>query len=228
LLPPIGSLLVLRHNHPSSRYAGQDRLGQKVWEGGLLRRLPLYDDHAANASAVTRDYVLDMEGGNDGRPPLLSIFGGKITTYRRLAEHALSLLQPALGNPEDPSWTATAPLPGGDIDDGDFTQFVRQLSARYGFLSAHLAYRLARAYGTRAVHILGKATQLQDLGQDFGGGLTQAEVDYLITQEWARNPEDILWRRSKLALHVPAETTKSLAQYLQSPAVLEKIRQGGS
>ncbi|MFA7655611.1 glycerol-3-phosphate dehydrogenase [Acidithiobacillus thiooxidans] len=188
---------------------------------------PLYDDHAANASAVTRDYVLDMEGGND-IPPLLSVFGGKITTYRRLAEHALSLLQPVLGHPKNHSWTATAPLPGGDISNGDFAGFVRMLSEQYPFLSAHLAYRLARAYGTRALKILGDARQMTDLGEDFGGELTQAEVDYLVTQEWARESEDILWRRSKMALHVPADTNEKLKAYLQSPEIIAKIGQGGA
>ncbi|WP_414040500.1 glycerol-3-phosphate dehydrogenase [Acidithiobacillus sp. M4-SHS-6] len=188
---------------------------------------PLYDDHATNASAVTRDYVLDMQGGGD-TPPLLSVFGGKITTYRRLAEHALSLLQPVLGHPKDQSWTANAPLPGGDIPHGDFSGFVRSLSEQYPFLPAHLAYRLARAYGTRALKILGNARQMEDLGQDFAAGLTQAEVDYLVTQEWAREPEDILWRRSKMALHVPEDTPKKLETYLQSSEIAEKIRQGGA
>ncbi|MBN2680012.1 glycerol-3-phosphate dehydrogenase [Acidithiobacillus montserratensis] len=188
---------------------------------------PLYDDHAANASAVTRDYVLDMEGGGE-TPPLLSVFGGKITTYRRLAEHALSLLQPALGHPKDQSWTANAPLPGGDIPAGDFSGFVRTLSEEYAFLPEHLAYRLARAYGTRTRKILGNARQMIDLGQDFGGGLTQAEVDYLVTQEWARQPEDILWRRSKMALHVPEDTVQKLETYLHSLEGTEKIRQGGA
>ncbi len=187
---------------------------------------PLYDDHAANASAVTRDYVLDMEGKGE-IPPLLSIFGGKITTYRRLAEHALALLQPALGHPKGHSWTATEPLPGGDIANGDFSGFVRTLAERYPFLSAHLVYRLARAYGTRALKILGNAHRMEDLGRDFGAELTQAEVDYLVTQEWAREAEDILWRRSKMALHVPKETAEQLSAYLHSPELAEKIQQGG-
>ncbi|WP_312262238.1 glycerol-3-phosphate dehydrogenase [Candidatus Igneacidithiobacillus taiwanensis] len=173
---------------------------------------PLYDDHAANASAVTRDYVLDLQ--QDGHPPLLSVFGGKITTYRRLGEHALQLLAPALGLANISSWTASEALPGGALG-GSFESFLVRLGQRYAFLPPALCRRLARAYGSRVESILGTAQSLADLGTDFGGGLYQAEVDYLWDQEWAREAEDILWRRSKLALHVPAETPARLEAYLQ-------------
>lgn len=177
---------------------------------------PLFDDHAKNATAVTRDYVLDLESGA-GRPALLSVFGGKITTYRRLAEHALEKLLPAIGREAGKSWTAATPLPGGDIPAADFTAFLRGLQAKYPFLPPDLAYRLARAYGTRAPRILGDATALAGLGRDFGGGLTQAEVNYLVAHEWARTAEDILRRRSKLAYHAPPGTAQRLADYLQMP-----------
>jgi glycerol-3-phosphate dehydrogenase len=182
---------------------------------------PLYDDHVANASAVTRDYVLDVEGG-PSQPALLSVFGGKITTYRRLAEHALEKLLPILGASPGASWTAQAPLPGGDMPDADFASYLAGFQRAHAFLPASLARRLVRAYGTRATRIIGAARSLDELGEDFGGGLTAAEVDYLVAQEWACTVEDILWRRSKLALHVPGETPARVAAYLEQRA---RVRQ---
>jgi glycerol-3-phosphate dehydrogenase len=174
---------------------------------------PLYDDHAENASAVTRDYVLDVEGGN-GKPALLSVFGGKITTYRKLAEHALEKLLPALGRQTGAGWTAGTALPGGDMPSADFSLFLAGMRRQYPFLPPALAHRLARAYGTRMAAILGDAKNLAGLGRDLGGGLTEAEVKYLFTQEWARTADDILWRRSKLALHVPTGTAQRVTDYL--------------
>jgi len=181
-----------------------------VWTYSGVR--PLYDDAAANASAVTRDYVLDVQGAK-GEPVLLSIFGGKITTSRRLAEHALEKLEPFFAKPTKP-WTATAPLPGGDLPDSDFAAFLAGLQRAKPWLPADLARRLARAYGSRVDRILGTATDMAGLGQDFGGGLTQAEVVYLRDQEWARTAEDVLWRRSKLGLHVPPGTREALKLFL--------------
>ena len=180
-----------------------------IWTYSGVR--PLYDDAAANASAVTRDYVLDVQG-TKGEPVLLSIFGGKITTSRRLAEHALEKLEPFQAAPTKP-WTATAPLPGGDLPGADFEAFLAKLQRTRPWLPAELARRLARAYGSRVERILGDATDLAGLGQDFGGGLTQAEVTYLRDQEWARTAEDVLWRRSKLGLHVPAGTRDALRAF---------------
>jgi glycerol-3-phosphate dehydrogenase len=177
---------------------------------------PLYDDHAANASAVTRDYVLDVTGG-PGQPALLSVFGGKITTFRKLAEHALEKLLPAMGLPVGQGWTAAAPLPGGDMPNADFAAYLETIEAKYPDFPKPFLHRLTRAYGTRAVQILGDSKQLTDLGTDFGGGLTAAEIDYLVRHEWARAAEDILWRRSKLALHVPEGTAERLTAYLASP-----------
>jgi glycerol-3-phosphate dehydrogenase len=162
---------------------------------------PLYDDGAKNASAATRDYVLDLDAPK-GSAPLLSVFGGKITTYRRLAEDAIERLAPHLQPPRNKPWTATAPLPGGDMEDGDFDRFLRTLRGKYPWLDAATATRLARAYGTRAEVIIGDARGACDLGVDFGAGLFQAEIDYLIGQEFALTAEDILWRRSKLDLHL--------------------------
>lgn len=159
---------------------------------------PLYDDHAANASAVTRDYVLDLDSAG---APMLSVFGGKITTYRKLAEHALEKLSahfPLAG----PAWTAGATLPGGDLPGGDFDAFVADLVAERPGLPAPLLRRLARAYGSRIDLVLAGARAMADLGHDFGAGLTEAELAYLVRHEWAHSAQDVLWRRSKMGLHM--------------------------
>ena len=184
-----------------------------VWSYSGVR--PLFDDASENASAVTRDYVLDLDlaPGDGRRLPLLSVFGGKITTYRRLAEHALEKLQPYLPRLA-PSWTADVPLPGGDMPDADFDRYFGVFQGRYPFLPNDLARRLARDYGTRAERILGEARHLADLGVDFGGGLTQREVEYLLANEWAGTADDILWRRSKLGLHLPNDGILRLQAYL--------------
>lgn len=183
-----------------------------VWSYAGIR--PLYDDAAANASAVTRDYVLDIES-SPGEAPLMSIFGGKITTFRRLAEHAFEKLSPYFPNLK-PSWTAEQPLPGGDFTHEDFGRFRIGVKSRWPFLPEQLAERLAHAYGTRMSAIMADAKKMEDLGQDFGGGLTRSEIDYLVQHEWARTAEDILWRRSKLGLHVPDSTAIALTEYLHS------------
>ena len=172
---------------------------------------PLFDDGSDSASAVTRDYVLKL--GEQQGPQILSVFGGKITTYRRLAEHVLDKLAPflpAMGK----SWTASAPLPGGDIDGGNFDAFVAGVRRRWPFLSERTALRLARAYGTRIERVIGNSTSLAEMGEDLGGGLHSCEVDYLVREEWARTADDILWRRSKLGLHVPPGTVERLTRYI--------------
>ncbi|MTW17220.1 glycerol-3-phosphate dehydrogenase [Rhodoplanes serenus] len=188
-----------------------------VWSYAGVR--PLYDDAAADASAVTRDYVLDLDTGDGGErgAPVLSVFGGKITTYRRLAEHALEKLGPHLPGLK-PAWTEHSHLPGGDLPAGDFALFVAALQKNRPFLPAPLVQRLARAYGTRVELILGEATRMTDLGCDFGAGLTEAEVRYLVSHEWARSADDILWRRTKLGLHVPDGTADALDSYLATLA----------
>lgn len=178
-----------------------------LWSYSGVR--PLYDDGAENAADVTRDYVLRL--GFDGGPQLLSVFGGKITTYRRLAEHALDELKPFLPA-MTPSWTGSAPLTGGDI--GEFDAWQAKVQTRWPFLGDALALRLARAYGSQLDVILRDAASLADLGRDFGGGLTEAEVRHLVSREWARTADDILWRRTKLGLHTTAETRDALDAYL--------------
>ncbi|MGF1477356.1 MAG: glycerol-3-phosphate dehydrogenase [Geminicoccaceae bacterium] len=171
-----------------------------VWTYSGVR--PLYDDASGNPSAVTRDYVFDLD--TDGGAPLLSVFGGKLTTYRKLAEHALQKLKPVMAIKAG-DWTASAKLPGGDIEDADFPRFLAGVRERYPWLGDQLAARLARAYGTRIERVLGTANKLEDLGGEMGAGLYEAELDYLRKVEWAREPEDILWRRTKLGLFMSDE-----------------------
>lgn len=131
---------------------------------------------------MTRDYVLDFDQ-SESRAPMLSVFGGKITTYRKLAEHAMEHIAPLFPQAGAP-WTAGATLPGGDLPDGDFDGFVAALVSRYPQLDPALLHRLARAYGTRALDLLGTAKTPGDLGPDLGGGLHTGEVDYLVRHEW--------------------------------------------
>jgi glycerol-3-phosphate dehydrogenase len=181
---------------------------------------PLFEDHAANASKVTRDYVLDVEDAG-GAAPILSVYGGKITTYRRLAEHALEKLTPWLGPAASAKagWTKYKPLPGGDIDRGTFTG---TLLRAYPFLSSALADRLIDAYGSRALDILAGATSMADLGHHFGAGLTDAEVRWLIAVEWATSAEDVLWRRSKLGLHMTPTQRQDLETWFNTLGRLEE------
>ncbi len=185
-----------------------------VWSYAGVR--PLFDDNADSASAVTRDYVLEVDAPQ-GEAPVLSVFGGKITTYRRLADQAVDRLA-AFFPQARTSWTRGAVLPGGDLPNLDRAALVGALRAEYAFLPQDLAFRLARSYGTRARQILGSAKGLTDLGESFGAGLYGAEVDYLVAQEWARSAEDILFRRSKLGLHLSAEGADRLEAYLQGNA----------
>ena len=185
-----------------------------VWSYAGLR--PLYDDGSLRASVVTRDYAFDLDAPESG-PPALSIFGGKITTARRLAEHALDELAPYLPAHGE-AWTAGARFPGGDMD---FDALLAQLKREKPFLSDDLAWRLARSYGTLADRFLQDAHSANDLGQDFGCGLTEAEVRHLMEKEWARGADDILWRRSKLGLHMSAAEQEALREFVggaSSPA----------
>ncbi|ATQ68336.1 MULTISPECIES: glycerol-3-phosphate dehydrogenase [Methylosinus] len=171
--------------------------GDVVWSYSGLR--PLFDDGALKASVVTRDYAFDLARAEGA--PALSVFGGKITTARRLAEHALETLAPffpRLG----PAWTAQATLPGGDLGPGGFDAFLAEVTRAKPFLPPSLARRLAGAYGTRLWRFLEQARSMDDLGEDHGCGLTEAELAFLRAEEWARSAEDVLWRRSKLGLRL--------------------------
>jgi len=182
-----------------------------IWTYSGVR--PLYDDGASEAQAATRDYVLDLD--NSGAP-MLSIFGGKITTYRRLAQHALEKLERHL----PPSararrnWSGEAPLPGGDFPVLGFDALVNDIGREYPWLAAQQARRLARAYGTRTRAVLDGATSWSALGRDFGSGLTEAEVIYLMREEWAEEAADVMWRRSKLGLRLSAEQVDALTTFM--------------
>ncbi|MTI44924.1 homodimeric glycerol 3-phosphate dehydrogenase (quinone) [Roseibium hamelinense] len=173
---------------------------------------PLYDDGAEDAKAATRDYVLELEGGKES-PALLSVFGGKITTYRKLAEHALEKVTPFLPFNKG-IWTANAPLPGGDFDVLSFADQVSGLRDSYPFLGERFAKRLMHAYGTDSQHILGGAKSIADLGHHFGADLYEAEVKWLVDREWARTSDDIAWRRSKLGLRLTGSDLVKLDRYL--------------
>ncbi len=161
---------------------------------------PLFDDGASAAQSATRDYVLKIDAAGNA-PALLSVYGGKLTTYRKLAESALAMLTPYLPPATNAAgWTALAPLPGGDFPVEGFEALVSDLEARYPILDRGLVRRLARAYGTRACEILKDARTTDDLGRDFGAGLTEAELHYLAETEWAMTADDVVWRRSKLGL----------------------------
>ncbi|MGS1005008.1 glycerol-3-phosphate dehydrogenase [Burkholderia glumae] len=182
------------------------------WTYSGVRPL-LEDENADNPSAVTRDYRLEMDDGPGA--PLLSVFGGKITTFRKLAEEATGMLCDALGAPA-PAWTAGRPLPGGDIAGARFAPFAADFAKRHAWLPAALAQRYARAYGTRAERVIAGATSLAGLGAAVAPGLYEAELRYLRDTEWATCADDVLWRRSKLGLHVAPGTLETVTAALDA------------
>ncbi|TIQ35875.1 MAG: glycerol-3-phosphate dehydrogenase [Mesorhizobium sp.] len=182
-----------------------------VWTYSAVR--PLYDDGASKAQEATRDYVLKAEGG-EGAAPLLNSFGGKITTFRRLAESMLEKIEGFLGKRGKP-WTANAPLPGGDFPATGFDAQVARLKNAYPFLDQRLARRLTRLYGTRAEKLLGLAKSNADLGRNFGADVYEAELRYLVENEWAVTAEDVLWRRTKRGLHFSREQTAALEEFMR-------------
>ena len=182
-----------------------------VWTYSGVR--PLYDDGASSATEATRDYVLRLN--REGGAPLLNIFGGKITTYRKLSEAALSKIGEALPVPRG-NWTAGVPLPGGDFPVGGVQGLVDGLQSDFPFLTHVWARRLVRAYGTEAREILGAAGSVQDLGRSFGATLSEAEVRWLVRHEFARSAEDILWRRSKLGLHMSKADRDAFSAWLET------------
>ena len=180
-----------------------------VWAFSGVRSL--YDDGAKKPEDITRDYYIDFaEGFHEA--PLLTIYGGKITTYRRLAEAVLSRLSHFFAARD--AWTKSAPLPGGDFAFDAIEELVAQARSSWPFLSEDHARRLIHAYGTRIDRVLGKAQSFADLGACFGADLTAAEVRYLMTHEWAHDSEDVLWRRSKLGLRFSAEERDALSRFM--------------
>ncbi|TGG92468.1 glycerol-3-phosphate dehydrogenase [Natronospirillum operosum] len=159
----------------------------------------LFDDGNGNPSAVTRDYEFDLD--DEGGVPLLNVYGGKITTFRKLSEHALQKLAPyfpRLGQ----AWTRDEPLPGGEIENADFTRFIDRLRQRYPWMPRNLLLHYSRLYGARTPNLVGTAKNLKDLGKHFGNDLYAAEAKYLVEKEWAQTTADILYRRTKHGLHL--------------------------
>jgi glycerol-3-phosphate dehydrogenase len=182
-----------------------------VWDYAGVR--PLYDNKKQNASAVTRDYVFDLM--DTETPPILSIFGGKITTYRELSEHALQKLKkhfPDAGR----DWTAKAPLPGGNIENADFDGFLKRLEADYPWMDKLVLRRMARAYGTRIRLAIDGAKSNRGMGKNFGGGLTRKEVDYLVRHEWAVTADDVMWRRTKCGLHMSGAERTAFTKWFKA------------
>jgi len=182
-----------------------------VWSYAGIR--PLFDDMSDDPSKVTRDYVLTLDGG-PGEPALLNVYGGKITTFRRLAEHALEKLKPHMPT-MGREWTAKAHLPGGDLGGKSFARFSEEVRLRYPFLSAPTALRMAHAYGGLIDRVLGGAKKADDLGRDLAAGLSEREAEYLAEREFARTAGDILWRRTKLGLDATPAEAAALDDWLK-------------
>jgi D-erythritol 1-phosphate dehydrogenase len=182
-----------------------------VWSYAGVR--PLYDDGTADPSAVTRDYVLNVDHAAQ-KAPLLTVFGGKLTTYRRLAEEAMDKLSPFYPGLTGP-WTATEKLPGGDVDH--FNRFRDEMSARYPELGRDLLDGFVRRHGSRTPAVLGEARHLADFGRYFGGGLTEREASYMREHEWAIMADDVLWRRTKCGLHMSAAERQAFREWFEAP-----------
>jgi glycerol-3-phosphate dehydrogenase len=182
-----------------------------VWSYAGIRSLR--GDAGSKASELTRDYSLELEAPA-GEAPVLTVFGGKITTYRPLAEQAMSRLAAFLPTLPGP-WTGGKPLPGGDFPDGGLPEYLGQAQRRWPFLPAAQLRRLVHGYGTRLARLLDGVTTSEAMGEDFGGGLTRIEVDYLMREEWACSAEDLYWRHTKTGLHASAADQQRLAEYLR-------------
>ncbi len=175
---------------------------------------PLYDDGASEAQRATRDYIL-KSGEDAGKPPVINIFGGKITTYRRLAEAVMERVEERLGARKT-AWTAGASLPGGDFEVNGQAGLRARLGEAHPYLQDEHIARLVRQYGTDSLRILDGAASLDDLGQHFGAGLYEREVAWLMSHEWARRSEDVAWRRSKLGLKLTGPQMADLDAWMQA------------
>jgi len=178
----------------------------------------LFDDGKGNPSAVTRDYVFDLD--ETGGAPLLNVFGGKITTFRELAERGMRRLKhvfPRMG--ED--WTGDAPLPGGEIPNADYETFANSLREAYPWMARDLVHHYGRLYGARAKDVIKDAASLDGLGRHHGGLLYEAEVRYLVAKEWARTPDDILLRRTKHHLHLTEAERHAFARWFEAERLAE-------
>ncbi|PXW78385.1 homodimeric glycerol 3-phosphate dehydrogenase (quinone) [Blastomonas natatoria] len=187
-----------------------------VWTYSGVR--PLVDDGSGKPEAATRGYRFDLTAENEGAP-MLSVFGGKITTFRTLSQEAVDKLASRIPALRGDHWTHASPLPGGDFHVDEAPLQIADLRKRYPFLEQGWAERLVRSYGTIAARFLGEAKTLADCGEHFGHGLTEAEVRHLMANEWAMTAEDILWRRTKLGLHLSSEQQAALERYFQKEPV---------
>lgn len=185
-----------------------------VWTYSGVR--PLYDDGATAAQEATRDYVLRIDE-DASNPTVINIFGGKITTYRKLAESMLSKIEDLIGE-RGGRWTADSTLPGGDFEVAGFEALVGELMSQFAFLEERLAVRFVRSYGTKAWQLLGDAKTADDMGVDFGQTLSEREVTYLMEHEWACSAEDILWRRTKLGIRFDKQQIATLNQWIKNHA----------
>jgi glycerol-3-phosphate dehydrogenase len=177
---------------------------------------PLYDDGKSDPSAITRDYVLKLDAGDaTGAPPILSIYGGKLTTYRKLAEAALNTLRPFFPGMR-PAWTGNEALPGGDMPNHDRAACIAETARRYPGMPPDLVRDLVRRHGTRALRVLGDAKVPADLGRDFGANLHEREIDYLVREEWAQTAEDVLWRRTKCGIAMSEAQRAAVEDHLAS------------
>ena len=192
-----------------------------VWTYSGVR--PLYNDGAKSATAATRDYVLSLD---EAGAPLLNVFGGKITTHRRLAESAMAKLAPFFPQATGP-WTARVALPGGDFPHDGVAALTADLKRRYGFLTDYWAARLIRAYGTEAAAVLDGARSAADLGRDFGATLTEAEVRWLMIHEFARRADDIVWRRTKLGLRMTPDQIAALDSFMTGAEAAQPGQRAG-
>lgn len=190
-----------------------------VWSYSGIR--PLYDNGVDDPSAVTRDYTLVLD--DDQNIPQLSIYGGKITTYRKLAEAALDKLQPWLGT-EKGSWTGSQPLPGGDLGEGGQAGCLARLAKRYPLLPESLLKSLMLRHGANAFKVLGATYSIEDLGQHFGGDLYEREVCYLLAHEWVMEADDVLWRRTKAGLHMTKEQRQTFREFVDRALALSNHR----
>jgi len=187
---------------------------------------PLYDDQEENASVVTRDYVFDLSPADKGAP-ILSIFGGKITTYRKLSEQAVDKLEPSLLPPTPGPWTRDRHLPGGDIANADFAAFQAKCLTQWPNIPEKVLHRLLRAYGTKIHTVLADHSSVETMGQAFGAGLYELEVRYLVKHEFVTKPEDVLWRRSKLSLHMTQNEIDAFSVWFQREFNQRDIVSGG-
>lgn len=192
---------------------------------------PLYDDNASEARAATRDYVIEVDAGEGGSAPLVSVFGGKITTFRKLAEAVMGKLGATFPHMK-PAWTEAAALPGGDFAVDGVDNKIAHLVRDYPFLDDATARRFVRAYGSRAWTMLGEARSADDMGERFGAGLTAREVAYLMDEEWAQTVDDVVWRRSKLGLRLDEAALARLGEWMEArrhgAAKTPELRRGGA